>query len=40
MAGMTLWIDSREKPRAITRILAEFDRQGIRYFVSKLPVGD
>ena len=37
---MTIWTDSREKPRAIQRILAEFDRQGVNYFVSKLPVGD
>lgn len=37
---MTIWIDSREKPRAITKILHEFDRQGVKYFVSKLPVGD
>lgn len=37
---MTIQIDSREKPRAITRILSEFDRQGVTAFVSKLPVGD
>lgn len=36
----TMWIDSREKPRAIKKILAEFDKRGVRYFVSKLPVGD
>jgi hypothetical protein len=33
-------IDSREKPRAIKRILEEFDRQGIKSFVSKLHTGD
>ena len=27
---MTITIDTREKPRAITKILAEFDRQGIQ----------
>ena len=37
---MVIQIDSREKAHAITRILAEFDRQGVQYFVSKLPVGD
>ena len=26
---MTIIVDTREKPRAITKILAEFDRQGI-----------
>ena len=37
---MTIQIDSREKPKAIKNIVAEFDRQGIKYFVSKLPCGD
>lgn len=37
---MTIQIDSREKPRAITEIVAHFDRAGVRHFVSKLPVGD
>lgn len=37
---MTVWVDSREKPRAIQKVLGEFDRQGVNYFVSKLPVGD
>lgn len=37
---MTIWCDSREKPRAITKILDEFDRQGVKWFVSKLPVAD
>ena len=38
--SMTIWIDSREKAHAIEKILAEFDRQGVKHFVSKLPVGD
>lgn len=33
-------IDSREKARAIKKIVAEFDRQGIKHPVSKLLVGD
>ena len=33
-------IDSREKSRAIKKILSTFDAQGVNYFVSKLPVGD
>lgn len=37
---MTIWIDSREKAHAIEKILAEFERQKVKYFVSKLPVGD
>lgn len=37
---MTFQIDSREKAKAIQKILAEFDRQGVDYFVSKLYVGD
>ena len=37
---MVIQIDSREKSHAITRILAEFNQQGVQYFVSKLPVGD
>ena len=37
---MEIQIDSREKPRAISRIINTFDRRGINYFVSKLPVGD
>lgn len=37
---MTIMVDSREKPRAITKILAEFERQGVEYFVSKSYVGD
>ena len=37
---MIIQIDSREKARAIKNIVAEFDRQGITYPVSKLMVGD
>ena len=37
---MTIQIDSREKAKAITKIIAEFDRQGITHFISKLPCGD
>lgn len=37
---MTIQIDSREKARAITKIVAEFDSQGITHFISKLPCGD
>lgn len=33
-------IDSREKSRAIMKIVAEFERQGIKHPVSKLMVGD
>ena len=37
---MQIQIDSREKAKAIQKILAEFDRQGVGYFVSKLYVAD
>lgn len=37
---MTLQIDSREKKKAIQKIIATFDDAGIQYFISKLPVGD
>lgn len=37
---MTIQIDSREKARAIAKILDTFDREGIHSFISKLPVGD
>ena len=36
----TILVDSREKARAITKILAEFDRQGIKHVSTKLLVGD
>lgn len=35
-----LMIDSREKPKAIKSIIAEFKKQNVPYMVSKLPVGD
>ena len=37
---MTIQIDSREKARAIQKIVEEFDRHGIKHPVSKLMVGD
>lgn len=37
---MIIQIDSREKARAIRKIVEEFDRQGIKHPVSKLMVGD
>ena len=37
---MTIQIDSREKARAIKKIVAEFDCQGVKHPISKLMVGD
>lgn len=37
---MTIQVDSREKPKAIKQITEQFDRAGVKWFVSKLPVGD
>ena len=37
---LTIQIDSREKARAIKNIVKEFESQGVRYYVSKLFVGD
>lgn len=37
---MVIQIDSREKAHAIQGILSEFDRQGVEWFVSKLPQAD
>ena len=37
---MDIQIDSREKERAIKKIIAEFNRQSVNHFVSKLYVGD
>lgn len=37
---MIIQIDSREKAKAITEIIKEFDKQGIKHFVSKLWIGD
>lgn len=37
---MTILVDTREKPRAITKILAEFDRQGIHVVRRALSFAD
>ena len=37
---MTIIVDTREKPRAITKILAEFDRQGIHVVRRALSFAD
>ena len=37
---VVIQIDSREKAKAIKGILKEFDRQGVKYYISKLYVGD
>lgn len=37
---MVIVVDTREKPRAITKILAEFDRQGIKVVRRKLDYAD
>lgn len=37
---MQIQIDSREKARAIKKIVAEFDKQHIQHYISKLYVGD
>ncbi len=37
---MQIQIDSREKQRAIKKILAEFKKQSVGFYVSKLYVGD
>jgi hypothetical protein len=37
---MMIQIDSREKARAIEKILCEFQRQEIKHFISKLYIGD
>ena len=37
---MNIQIDSREKAKAIKKILADFEGQGVDYYVSKLYVGD
>jgi ERCC4-type nuclease len=37
---MTIQVDSREKAHAIQKILQEFDRQGVEWFVSKCFIGD
>lgn len=40
LAGTVIQIDTREKDHAIQHILAEFDKQGVQHFRSKLYVGD
>ena len=35
-----LIVDSREKPRAITRIIDYFNKNGVKYTISKLLFGD
>ena len=37
---MEIQIDTREKQRAIVKVLDEFDRQGVKHVSSKLYVGD
>lgn len=37
---MTIQVDSREHQHAIQDILAEFNKQGIKYYISKLYTGD
>lgn len=37
---MTVQVDSREKAHAITRILDYFRQNGIKYYISKLYIGD
>ena len=37
---MIIQVDSREKQKAITRILSEFEKQGIKYISSKLYIAD
>ncbi len=37
---MRIQIDTREKPAATEKIIAEFDKQGVTYIRSKLPYGD
>lgn len=37
---LTIQIDSREKAKAIKKILATFEKNGVVHFVSKLPIGD
>lgn len=38
--GAVIQVDTREKAHAIEKILATFDKEGVRYFSSKLYVGD
>lgn len=38
--SLTIQVDSREKARAITKIIEEFTKQGVKYYISKLWAGD
>jgi len=38
--SLTIQIDSREKARAITKIIEEFKKHGVNYYISKLWAGD
>ena len=38
--GLTIQIDSREKAKAIKKIIEEFNNQKVTYYTSKLYVGD
>jgi len=40
MSNLTIQVDSREKARAIRKILSDFDKQGVKYYISKLFTGD
>jgi hypothetical protein len=40
MAELTIQIDSREKARAIKKIISDFEQQGVKYYISKLWTGD
>ena len=40
MSNLTIQVDSREKARAIRKILAKFNEQGVKYYISKLWAGD
>lgn len=37
---MTIQVDTREKPKAIEKIIEHFDKAGVKHFRSKLVVGD
>lgn len=37
---MDIQIDSREKARAIRKIIKEFEARGVKYYINKLYVGD
>lgn len=38
--GMTVYVDTREKPHAIKKILAQFETAGVEVIHQKLDVGD